>query len=57
MKNYSFDRYPYLQHCSTPPEEKPKLTFEQWYHKTFNNLDDEMFDYCKQAWDAAQENK
>lgn len=37
-------------------QDKPKLTFEQWFTNRFSNPDDMCYDWCKEAWFAAREN-
>lgn len=38
-------------------DEPKKLTFQEWFCARFSNPDDEVYDFCEEAWKAGQENK
>lgn len=62
---YGFDRYPYLKQQDTFSEDKRKLTFDEWFDEYYPSSErpdetDAQFGYlkmCRDAWNAAQENK
>ena len=56
---YGFDRYPYLKSGSIDiPPVQHKLTFDEWLHQSsFVETDAGTYQWLKDCWHAAQENK
>lgn len=55
-----FDRHPYLKTPNCDPEEKKKLTFDEWYESNVGALpthQQDGYNFLKRCWETAQDNK